>query len=149
MRALKQVLFLCSGNYYRSRFAEELFNYLAKSEGLDWHASSRGLALERGSENIGPISLFTLQALADRGITPWARFPLACNNKDLESSHLVVAMKEAEHRILLAEKFPGWESRVLYWHVHDIDAANPTDALATINRLVLELVRFVQIAVLT
>jgi hypothetical protein len=27
-------------------FAEELFNHLAKSEGLDWRALSRGLALE-------------------------------------------------------------------------------------------------------
>jgi hypothetical protein len=69
---------------------------------------------------------------------------LACNADDLEASHLVVAMKEAEHRFLLAKKFPGWENRVLYWHVHDIDAANPTEVLPTIDRLVLELVRAFQ-----
>jgi protein-tyrosine phosphatase len=138
----RQVLFLCSGNYYRSRFAEDLFNHAAKSAGLDWRASSRGLELD--PENIGPVSHFTHQALAVRGITPSPRLPLACNVDDLEASHLVVAMKEAEHRFLLAEKFPGWENRVLYWHVHDIDAANPTEALPTIDRLVLELVRAVQ-----
>jgi protein-tyrosine phosphatase len=98
-------------------------------------------SLIRGAEKVGPISLFTLQALADRGIAPWARFPLPCNNEDLESSHLVVAIKEADHRFLLPERFPGWENRVLYWNIHDIDAANPTDAIATIDRLVLELVR--------
>jgi hypothetical protein len=27
--AMKSVLFLCTGNYYRSRFAEELFNHRA------------------------------------------------------------------------------------------------------------------------
>lgn len=143
MRA-RQVLFLCSGNYYRSRLAEELFNHAAKNAGLNWRASSRGLALERGTENIGPISHFTLQALADRGIMPSMRSPLACDIEDLESSHLIVAMKEAEHRFLLVKKYPGWENRVLYWHVHDIDAANPTDAVATIDRLILELVRAVQ-----
>jgi protein-tyrosine phosphatase len=31
----KIMLFLCTGNYYRSRFAELLFNHLAKQRGLD------------------------------------------------------------------------------------------------------------------
>jgi protein-tyrosine-phosphatase len=44
----KIILFLCTGNYYRSRFAEVLFNSVAGKMGLSWHASSRGLALERG-----------------------------------------------------------------------------------------------------
>jgi protein-tyrosine phosphatase len=43
----KTVLFLCTGNYYRSRFAEVLFNSVAGTMGLPWRASSRGLALER------------------------------------------------------------------------------------------------------
>jgi protein-tyrosine phosphatase len=62
----RQVLFLCSGNYYRSRFAEDLFNHAAKSAGLNWRASSRGLALD--PENIGSVSHFTHQALADRAL---------------------------------------------------------------------------------
>jgi protein-tyrosine-phosphatase len=41
----KTVLFLCTGNYYRSRFAEVLFNSVAGKLGLSWVASSRGLAL--------------------------------------------------------------------------------------------------------
>ncbi len=44
----KTVLFLCTGNYYRSRFAEILFNSVAGNMGLPWQASSKGLALERG-----------------------------------------------------------------------------------------------------
>ena len=39
-----KVLFLCTGNYYRSRFAEMLFNALASRKDLDWTADSRGLA---------------------------------------------------------------------------------------------------------
>ena len=40
----KTVLFLCTGNYYRSRFAEILFNHLAGQSKLAWRADSRGLA---------------------------------------------------------------------------------------------------------
>ena len=34
------VLFLCSGNYYRSRFAEHLFNHLAAAD-RGWQAQSQ------------------------------------------------------------------------------------------------------------
>ena len=64
---MKTVLFLCTGNYYRSRFAEELFNHRAEHAGLDWIAQSRGLAIERGVNNVGPISPFALEGLKDRG----------------------------------------------------------------------------------
>ncbi len=64
----KTVLFLCTGNYYRSRFAELLFNHLASQNKLEWIAISRGLALERGAHNIGPISKDTVEALAERGV---------------------------------------------------------------------------------
>ena len=47
-RKEKNVLFLCTGNYYCSRFAEILFDSVAGKMGLHWKASSRGLALERG-----------------------------------------------------------------------------------------------------
>src|SRR5689334_1202389 len=62
----KRVLFLCSGNYYRSRFAEILFNHFAKARGLDWHADSRGLAKEFGKWNVGPISPYTVKAIEER-----------------------------------------------------------------------------------
>ena len=39
-RPEKTVLFLCTGNYYRSRFAEILFNSVAGRMGLPWKASS-------------------------------------------------------------------------------------------------------------
>jgi protein-tyrosine phosphatase len=135
----QKILFLCSGNYYRSRFAEELFNHRAKAEATCWRAISRGLALDRSTENVGPLSYLTVQALADRQITPLERLPLACSLQDLESAAMVVAMKEAEHRLLLRERFPGWENRVSYWHVHDIDAGEASDAITSMDRLVTEL----------
>ena len=62
------VLFLCTGNYYRSRFAEVLFNSVAGRMGLPWRASSRGLALERGVNNVGPMAVSAVQALESRGL---------------------------------------------------------------------------------
>ncbi|QWG14910.1 low molecular weight phosphatase family protein [Bradyrhizobium sediminis] len=128
---IKRVLFLCSGNYYRSRFAEELFNYRARVANLNWMASSRALALERGAGNVGPISPFAIEALKARNIVPTdpARLPVSCRITDLEEADLVVAMKEAEHRPIIKAKFSTWADRVTYWHVHDIDVANPKDAL--------------------
>ena len=51
------VLFLCTGNFYRSRFAEIYFIWLAGREKICWQADSRGLALD--PNNIGPISIHT------------------------------------------------------------------------------------------
>ena len=43
LRSMKKILFLCTGNYYRSRLAEELFNHLAIKNDLPWRAWSEGL----------------------------------------------------------------------------------------------------------
>ena len=56
-REVRSVLFLCTGNYYRSRFAEIVFNSVAERMGLPWRASSRGLALGRGVNNVGPMAV--------------------------------------------------------------------------------------------
>jgi protein-tyrosine phosphatase len=140
--SMKHVLFLCSGNYFRSRFAEELFNFHSEKAHLNWRASSRALAIERGSENVGSLSPFTIEALKARNIFPagLASFPLACRSEDFETAGLVIAMKEAEHHPLITERFPGWQNRVTYWHVHDIDAAGPAEAIDMIDRLVSDLI---------
>jgi protein-tyrosine phosphatase len=128
---VKTVLFLCTGNYYRSRFAEELFNHHAEQASLDWTAQSRGLALERGAHNVGPMSPFALQALECMTISARGadRFPQRCTADDLAGADLVVAVKEEEHRPLVRERFAEWEDRLDYWNIHDIEDAAPADAL--------------------
>jgi protein-tyrosine phosphatase len=131
---VKTILFLCTGNYYRSRFAEELFNHHALLLGLDWMAESRGLALERGTDNVGPISPFALHALKERAIAARGadRVPQQCILHDLASADLIIALKEAEHRPLIRERFPEWEHLSFYWDVHDLDAGPPAQALGLI-----------------
>jgi protein-tyrosine phosphatase len=138
----KTVLFLCTGNYYRSRFAEILFNSLAEKHVLPWRATSRGVAIEFGIDNVGPISSDTLRKLQALGIPAdgYLRSPLQVAEADLEQADLVVALKEAEHRPLLQARFPAWAERVEYWHVHDIDYGPVAEALADIEREVTALV---------
>lgn len=135
------VLFLCTGNYYRSRFAEHVFNHLAPTFGLPWQAFSRGLATDLVAEDAGPISPFTLQGLATRGITlDWQiRPPISLSEPDLASANHIVALKQTEHLPLLSRQFPSWAERVEYWHVDDIDIAAPADALPQIEAAVQDL----------
>jgi protein-tyrosine phosphatase len=135
------VLFLCTGNYYRSRFAEELFNFLAPNELPDWVASSRALAIELGIYNHGPMSVHTKQALAERGIPlpEPLRSPLQVSEAELASARLIIALKEVEHRPYLTKRYPAWRDRVTYWNIHDLDKATPNEALAAIADKVIAL----------
>src|SRR5580658_9346065 len=103
------MLFLCTGNYYRSRFAEELFNHKAGASGTPWQAQSRALAIERGVHNVGPLSPFALQGLAARGLSArgGSRMPLQCAAADLETAHRIIALNEPEHRPLMRTRFPA------------------------------------------
>jgi protein-tyrosine phosphatase len=138
---MNTVLFLCTGNYYRSRFAELYFNAHSARRGLRWQAQSRGLRLN--PLNAGPISRATVLWLQSQGITlpDEHRLPRALSAADLQAAALVVALKEAEHRPLLEQLFPVWADRVEYWHVHDLDFALPEQALPVLVSKVEDLVK--------
>jgi protein-tyrosine phosphatase len=141
------VLFLCTGNYYRSRFAEIYFNYLADEYNLSWSADSRGLSVELGHYNIGPISPFALQKLAELNVNvpQPQRESLQVNATDLEKADLIVAMYDDEHRPFVKQKFPLWLERIEFWKVPDIDITLPKIALATIQKQVEDLVNRLKI----
>jgi low molecular weight protein-tyrosine phosphatase len=139
---VKTVLFLCTGNFYRSRFAEILFNHLCCERSLRYTADSRALAVERGRHcNFGPLSRHSAEALQARGIPlPADRYPKQAIDADFVQADFVIAVKELEHRPLVAERFPAFMGKVRYWHVHDLDAAAPADALAQIEQHVRQLI---------
>src|SRR5438477_2626306 len=114
-RRQKGVLFLCTGNYYRSRFAEVLFNSVAGKMGLPWRASSRGLALERGVNNVGPMATSAIKALAALGVCAGeecARAPAPVTAEDFAAADRVVALKRDEHLPLLLERFPATVEKI-------------------------------------
>jgi protein-tyrosine phosphatase len=136
---MKSLLFLCTGNYYRSRFAEFFFIWHSELRGLAWRAESRGLSLVK--ENVGPLSCHTVRRLAAHGISVEAhqRLPLAVCEDDFCSAHHIVAVKETEHRPLIEARFPAWVERVEFWQVHDVDCAPAEDAIPLLEGEVLRL----------
>ncbi|MEB3179634.1 MAG: low molecular weight phosphatase family protein [Nostocaceae cyanobacterium] len=133
---MKNILFLCTGNYYRSRFAEHLFNWYCAKRGLDWVADSRGLAIETGVNNIGAMSRYTVVGLAERGINIPVdeRFPQQAKKVDFQLANIIIALDESEHRPLMKQRFPLWIDAVEYWLVHDVDKTAPQQALGAIEK---------------
>src|SRR5205085_1915892 len=103
-----------------------LFNSVASKIGLPWQSSSRGLALERGVNNVGPMAASAIKALEAMGVCAsdnCARPPAQVTTDDLEAADRVVALKQAEHLPLLQERFPAWAEKVEFWQVDDAPEA--------------------------
>lgn len=140
----RRVLFVCTGNHYRSRFAEILFSARSEMLRLDWQADSRGLALD--PKNAGPISSYCIEALRMREVElPKLREPLPLTRDDLERASIIIALKRSEHQPMFAAQFPEWVERVDYWAVHDVIPSSVYDPLSVIeqhiNRLLDQLLR--------
>lgn len=131
---MKTVLFLCTGNYYRSRFAEIFFNWHAAQQKVAWRAESRGLALD--PFNPGPMSRHTEVRLKQHGIPTedYRRFPMDAALADFEGAQHVVAVKATEHRPLIVRRFPTVLERIEFWEVHDLDCAGPEEAMPHLER---------------
>src|SRR5947209_13643522 len=90
--------------------------------GLAWRALSRGLALERGVNNVGPMAASAVKALEALGVCAGAgcaRAPAQVTEEDFAAAGRVVALKRDEHLPLLQERFPAWAEKVEFWHVED------------------------------
>lgn len=128
------VLFLCTGNYYRSRYAELCFNHRSGAIG----AFSRGLRIPTDGRNPGPISVYVRERAAERKIPlpapiPW---PTDLTEADLRRASRVIALHEEEHRPLLDLRFPEWAERAEYWAVPDTHLEPPEVALLEVERQV-------------
>jgi protein-tyrosine phosphatase len=133
---LQRILFICTGNYYRSRFAELLFNALAEARCLAWRADSRGTDVENaGRWNVGPLSVFARQALAERGVVVDAapRMPRQLAENDLAKADLIIAICEREHRAQLDLLFPDWSGRIKYWSIEDLHTEPAECALVALH----------------
>ena len=137
---MRHVLFLCTGNYYRSRFAEACFNHLARANDWPWRAFSRGLAVHLVDDDLSPQ---TRQGLLERGIPLHHTAPTRqdLTRADLAAATHIIALKEAEHRPLMNARFPDWTDRVEFWHVDDLDFATPAETLPDIEARVADLAK--------
>lgn len=141
---MKKILFICTGNYYRSRFAEEYFNHLAETNGLKWRAISKGLSENMPNpDNPGPISKYTLKALRQRKVAGRAltRFPQPFEEQDFKVYDRIIALSEIEHRPMLERRFKYHLEKVSFFEVGDLPFEHPqaaTDKLAILIEKLVE-----------
>lgn len=139
-----RVLFLCTGNYYRSRTAEELFNHYAQKRQLSWSADSKGLKEDMGIlGNIGTISHLAVNFLngIQVPITGKDRSPVSVQKEDFLEYDRVICLDKKEHLPMMQARFPIYYEEVEYWEIADVDVSPSFLALPRIHELVLTLVK--------
>jgi protein-tyrosine phosphatase len=130
---MSRVLFLCTGNYYRSRFAEAYFNHVASRDGVRWRADSKALVRDLGSTgNRGPISPHALAELELRGVPHHGatRWPARVEHADFLRYPRVIAVSRREHEPMVRTHFPDHAPLVDYLEIGDIDIETPAQAIA-------------------
>jgi protein-tyrosine phosphatase len=135
---MSELLFLCTGNFYRSRFAEEVFNKTRIASSAKWTASSRGLAVDICVNNVGPIHRAAEDELRRLGIVlSEPRMPLQVTLKELQNADRIVLLKAEEHLPLLQQRFPAWleaeAHKMELWQIHDTDVSGPAEQLPLIH----------------
>lgn len=132
MNQPEKILFICTANYYRSRFSEMYFNHLAGSQGLSVRADSAGLEMAKWrSYNPGELSVHTVKALGELGIAieqPY-RAPRQFDPA-VHTGMRLIALSESEHRPMVARLFPQVLQQVEFWQVEDVEWETPEQAIA-------------------
>ena len=139
-----RVLFLCTGNYFRSRFSQALFQQLIEinqaTGGLQ--VDSAGLKLDPSSGNVGPMAPEAISALQNRGgtVDPASlAAPKQVTEADLDAADVVVAVDEAAHLPMVQQQFPAWENRIRFWMVKDLGEEDGVDPIAQLEHRVQQL----------
>lgn len=132
--AIPTILFVCTDNIFRSRFAEAVFNHHAQTRELGWCAFSRGLNPD--VTDFDGLSQHSQTAMESRGIelhhTASNKAPLT--EEDLEMAHIIIAMSEDEHQPMVARNFPKWLDQFNFWQIEDQELCDPAEALALIEK---------------
>jgi protein-tyrosine phosphatase len=138
---MTDVLFICTGNYYRSRFAEIYFNHLTVKHDPSVLAVSRGFRMnpEKNKGVLSPHALSYLDVLRiplqDVGV------PIKLEDSDLRNATRIIAMDEKEHREMMVRFFPEWVDKVEFWNFEDDYLVSPLQVLPALKRKVEALVQ--------
>lgn len=104
-----RILFVCSGNAYRSPVAEALLKKLKPEIAVD----------SAGIHPAIPISEAAKKYLAEENAFKYLKeAPEGLDKKKLDEYDLIVAMKE-EHKAVVLSKCPECESKMVVWNIDD------------------------------
>lgn len=138
----ENVLFVCTGNYYRSRFAEAYFNYLTELLNLPYKADSSGLQIDLAdelAEEFGEISKDSREKLEELGVPSrlYERERRSFHVGDMNDKVLVIGMDREEHVPMLKERFSDEiTEKFFFTEVKDIFDWTPEQTLSEIKTIV-------------
>lgn len=129
-----KVTFVCTGNYYRSRFAESYFNYLCDILKLNFEADSYGLAIHYAdelAEEHGEISPYSKERMEQIGIPDhyFDRDRKSLTKDAIENSDIIIAMDKEEHTEMIMEQFPSYINQFNFFEVKDVFDWEPKKTL--------------------
>lgn len=134
--AMHPILFLCTGNYYRSRLAEEIFNFYTARDNIAARAVSRGLGNQwPNPNNTGPISKNVQQFMLSLGIKRRSpdRMPLPCLEEDLSQAAQIICLSKHEHKAMFEAKFSHYPiENITFWEIGDVGVQGVQEAMLQI-----------------
>ena len=105
-----KVLFVCSGNAYRSPVAEALLKKFKPEIEVD----SAGI-----NPPVIPISRDAKKFLAKENAEQYLKdVPEVLDSKRLDEYDLIVAM-ESRHKVVVLSKCPECENKIVVWNIYD------------------------------
>lgn len=132
-RAIQNILFLCSDNYFLSRFAENYFNSLALEQGLDCWAESRGFQIR--PNNVQAISQHAVRELERRGISiaePF-RYATVVQDADFEFFDSIIVINEEQSWPPMLANFTGCPGHIETWTIAGSNSADPSESLSVLE----------------
>ena len=114
-----KVLFVCTANIHRSRFAEEVFNHLAKKGDSVHQAFSAGLRV--GDYSFRTIYYPALDNLKKLKITPLRPndHSIHIEEVDIHEYDRIICMDEGEHRPMVTGNANLDDDLFEYWNIID------------------------------
>ena len=128
------ILFVCTGNYYRSKFCENVWQYLLEKFNQEGKVSSSGLKPELAllwKEAFGNVSPFTTKALNKIGVPLYDDSSLhLLTEYEVKSNDKIVFINRDEHMPLLSDlEISVPISKIIAWENEDVDQEFPIETL--------------------
>lgn len=140
---MTKLYFICMGNYYRSRLAEELTRHYAREHDLEIKVDSGGLSRIPNPNNPGTIAKATLRYLQEKQVEGEniGRFPKNCTIEDVYTADIVICTDKEEQLDLFKQQFPDYQGQIIGWSARDIQYDPLMDTPGIIDKHVQDLIR--------